>query len=122
MKASKFTLGIVVLMLLAVSGWASDKMKTNIQIFETVQVASPRLTPGAYRMTWTDSGSNAEVTFSQGKKMIVTLPAQASREGRGYDFPALHIDGASNMLIGVELPKVLLSFTHENAVRANSGD
>jgi hypothetical protein len=122
MKASKFTLGTVLLMLLSVSGWGSDKMKANIQIFETVQVASTQLTPGVYRMSWTTSGSNAEVTFAQGRKVFATVPAQASQEGSGYDFPALHIDGASNTLIGVGLPRALLSFTYENAVRANSGN
>ena len=67
MKASKFTLSTVVLVLLSVSAWANDKMKANIEIDETLHVGSTQLDPGKYKMTWTESGSNAEVTFSQGK-------------------------------------------------------
>src|SRR5260370_39577596 len=79
MKASKFTLSIVALVLLSVSAWARDKMKANIQIDETVHVGSTQLAPGAYRMTWTESGSNPELTFSPGKNVIATLPAHAAK-------------------------------------------
>ena len=36
MKASKFTLSTVVLVLLSVSAWAGNKMKANIHIDRTV--------------------------------------------------------------------------------------
>ena len=121
MKASKFTVSSIAVVLLSVSGWASDKMKANIQIYETVNVGSTQLAPGQYKMTWTESGSGAEVTFSQGKKVIVTLPAQATQERSEYDSPALLTDKASNTLTGVELPTVLLSFSSES-VPAKSGN
>jgi hypothetical protein len=122
MKTSKFALSTVVLLLLSVSGWASDKMKAKIQIDQTVRVGSTQLAPGEYLMTWTESGSNAEVTFSQGKKVIATVPAQATHEASGYDGPALQIDSTSNTLTGVELPKVSLSFNGENSVSTNPGN
>ena len=122
MTASKFTLGTVALVLLSISGWASDKMKANIQIFQTVQLGSTQLAPGEYKMTWTESGSNAEVTFSQRNKVIATVPAQVTQIRSGYDSPALHTDGTSNTLTGVELPKVSFSFTNDNAVPAKSGN
>ena len=119
MKASKFTLSTVVLVLLSVSAWASDKMKANIQIDQTLHVGSTQLDPGEYKMTWTESGSNAEVTFSQGKKVIATVPAQATQERSGYRSPALRIDVVSNTLVEVDLPAVSLSFTSENAAPAS---
>jgi hypothetical protein len=70
-------------------------------------------------MTWTESGSNAEVTFSQGKKVIATVPAQVTQERSGYRGPALRIDGVSNTLVGVDLPEVSLSFTSENTAPAS---
>jgi hypothetical protein len=121
MKASKFTLGTVALVLLSISGWASDKMKANIQIDQTVFVGSTQLAPGEYKITWTESGSNAEVTFSRGGKVIATVPAQVTQVRGGYQGPALHTDSVSHALTEVELPKVSLSFTSENAVPANSG-
>ena len=122
MKASKFTLGTIALVLLSVSAWASDKMKANIQIFKTVSVGSTQLAPGEYKMTWTGSGASAEATFSQGKRVIATVPAQVTEARSGYSGPALHTDSVSNTLTGVELPKVSLSFTSENSVPANSGN
>jgi hypothetical protein len=118
MKASKFTLSTVVLVLLSVSAWAGDKMKANIQINQTLHVGSMQLDPGEYKMTWTESGSNAEVTFSLGKKVTATVPARATQERSGYNSPALRID-SSDTLIEVELPEVSLSFTSENAAPAS---
>ena len=122
MKASNFTLGTIALVLLSVSGWASDRMKADIQIYNTVHVGSTQLAPGAYQLTWTGSGTNAEATFSQGKKVIATVPAQLTQERSGYSGPALYTDSVSNMLTGVGLPKVSLSFTSDNSVPSNSGN
>ena len=121
MKASRFTLGAIAVVLLSVSGWASDRMKADIQIYNTVHVGSTQLAPGEYEITWTGSGTSAEVTFSQGKKVIATVPAQLTQERSGYSSPALHTDSVSNTLIEVELPKVSLSFTSDNSIPANSG-
>ena len=119
MKASKFTLSTVAVVLLSVSVWAGDKMRANIRIYETVHVGSTQLTPGAYKMTWTESGSDAEVTFSQGKNVIATVPAHVTQVRSGFHSPAVHTDSSTSTLIGVELPEVTLSFTGENAVSAN---
>jgi hypothetical protein len=119
MKASKFTLSTVVLVLLSVSAWAGDKMKANIEIKETLHVGSTQLDPGEYKMTWTESGSNAEVTFSQGKKVIATVPAHLTQVRSGYHSPAIYTDSNTNALIEVGLPEVSLSFSNENAAPAN---
>ena len=94
MRASKVTLSTVVLVLLSASGWASDKMKANIQIYQTVHVGSTQFAPGEYKMTWTENGSTAEVTFSQGNKVIATIPAQVTQVRSGYDNPVLDTDSA----------------------------
>jgi hypothetical protein len=119
MKASKFTLSTAVLVLLSVGAWAGDKMRANIQIDETLHVGSTQLAPGAYKMTWTESGSNAEVTFSQGKKVIATVPAHVTQVRSGYHSPVVHTDRSTSSLIAVELPVVSLSFTSENAAPAS---
>jgi hypothetical protein len=113
MKVSKFTLSSIAVVLLSVSAWAGDKMKANIHIEETVHVGSTQLAPGAYKMTWTESGSDAEVTFSQGRKVIATIPAQVTLERSGYQNPALVTDIASSTLTKVALPTKSFSFTSE---------
>ena len=122
MKLSNFTFAIFALLLFPLSGWANDKMKAKIQIDQTLQVGWAQLGPGDYKMTWTESGSNAEVTFSQGKKVIATVPAQVTQERSGYDGPALRINSDSGTLMGVSLPKVSLTFTSKNAVPADPGN
>jgi len=122
MRASKVTLSAAVLVLFSVSGWAGDKMKANIHIDQTVHVGSTQLAPGEYKMTWTESGTNAEVTFSQDNKVVATVPAQVTQERSGYNSPALRTNRDSNTLTGVDLPTVSFSFTGDNAVPAKSGN
>jgi len=119
MKVSKFTLSTVALLLLSVSAWAGDKMKADIQIDQTLHVGSTQLAPGACKMTWTESGSNAEVTFSQGKNVIATVPAHVTQARSGFHSPAIHSNSSTSTLVEVELPEVSLSFTSENAASAS---
>lgn len=121
MKSSKFALSTALVVLLSVSVWASDKMKTKIQIDQPVNVGSTQLAPGEYEMTWIENGSEAEVTFWQWKKVIATVPALITHVRSGYENPALHTDSSSHTLTAVELPKVLLSLTSNNATQAKSG-
>ena len=122
MKLSKFMSASFVLLLFPVSGWAGDKMSATIHIDQTVHIGSTELAPGEYKMTWTQSGSNAEVTFSQGKKVILSVPAQATQERSGFNSPAVRTNSVSNTLIGVDLPKVSISFGRENAVAPSSSN
>jgi hypothetical protein len=119
MRASKFTLSTVVLVLLSVSAWAGDKMKANIEINQTLHVGSKQLDPGDYKMTWTESGSNAAVTFSRGKKVTATVPAHVTQVRSGFHSPAIHTDSSTSTLVEVELPEVSLSFTSENTAPAS---
>ena len=121
MKANKAMLATIALICFSVSGWAGDKMKANITIYEPVHVGSFQLAPGDYKMTWTESGSNAEVTFFQGRNVIATVPAQVTQARSSYDSPALHTDTVSGALTGVELPKLSFSFSGGNGVSVDSG-
>ena len=122
MKPSKFTFATLALLLFSLSGWASDKMRANIQIDQTVHIGSTELAPGEYKMTWRQSGSNAEVTISQNKRVIATVPARVAEVRSGYRSPALHIDSVSHTLTEVDLPKVSISFGSENAVPPSSSN
>jgi YD repeat-containing protein len=116
-KATKFALSLVAVALLSISALASDKMNASIQIQDAVHVGSTLLAPGQYRMTWTESGTRAEVTFLQGKKVIATVPAQVSQARSGYDGPVLHTDTVANTLAAVALPKMSFVFSNDNALQ-----
>jgi hypothetical protein len=122
MNLSKFTLTAFALLLFSLSGWASDKMRASIQIYQTVHIGSTELAPGEYKMTWTQSGSNAEVTISQDKRVIATVAARVAQVRSGYRSPVLLTDSVSNTLTGVDLPKVSISFGSENAVPPSSSN
>jgi hypothetical protein len=122
MKPSRFICATFALLLFSLSGWAGDKMRANIQIYQTVRIGSTELAPGEYKMTWTQSESNAEVTFSRGKKVIATVPAHVTRERSQYQSPATRTDGVSNTLVAVSLPQLLLSFTNNNTVPVDPGN
>lgn len=122
MKPNTFTFAVFGLMLLAVSGWASDKMKATLEIPQSVHIGESELAPGEYKMTWTQSGSSAEVTIYQHNKVIATVPARVAQVRSGYQGPALHINNATNRLTEVELPKVSISFTGESDAVPSSSE
>jgi hypothetical protein len=113
-KAIQVMICAVALVLFSVNGWARDKMKTNIHVDQTVNVGSTQLAPGEYKMTWTEGGRNAEVTFSQGNKVVATIPAEISQQHSGYDSPVVVTDSRSNRLTEVDLPGESFSFTADN--------
>ena len=114
MKLRTIALGAVTLALLTLSGWASDKMKANIMIYHAVSVGSTQLPAGEYTVTWTESGTGADVTFSQGKNVIGTVPAELAHGPTGYRSPAIITE--SDVLTGIDLPKTSFLFTHGSAV------
>ena len=120
MKANRFTSAILVVLLFSLSGWAGGKMSATIHLYETLHVGSTELAPGEYKMTWTQSGSNAEVTFSQNKRVIATVPARVAEVRSGYSDPVVEINTTSNTLDEVNLPKVSISFGSESAVPPSS--
>ena len=114
MKLRTIALSAVTLALLTLSGWAGEKMKANIMIYHAVNVWSTQLSPGEYTLTWTESGTGADVTFSQGKNVIATVPAELAQGPIGYRSPA--VITKSNVLTGIDLPKASFLFTNGSAV------
>jgi hypothetical protein len=49
--------------------------KKAIHLSESVTVEGKTLAPGDYKVEWTEPGPNVQVTISQGKNAVVTVPA-----------------------------------------------
>jgi len=111
MKVGKFTLTAVALTLLSVSGWASDKMRATVHIFDVVT--------GEYTIRWSGTGSNAEVTFAQGRKIIATVPAQVDQVRSGYSNTVVETDRRTNTLTKIALPKQSFSFGSNPDISGN---
>lgn len=65
------------LVLLAAPAFAAGNKPQNIEIPQTVQVGTAQLPAGNYKLAYTGTGSNVQVTLTQGKKTVLTFPATA---------------------------------------------
>jgi len=75
MKSS--LLKVVVLALaLGSTAFAATANKGNVRVSVPVQVAGTQLPAGDYVAKWDGTGPNVQVTFTQGKKVVATVPAQ----------------------------------------------
>jgi hypothetical protein len=119
MKLSRFTVTVIALIALSVAGWASDKMRATVHISEAVTVGSAQLAPGTYTIRWTETGSNAQVTFTQGKRFVTTVPAQVTQGRSGYAYTVIETDTRANTLTRIALPKQSFSFTTNAEISGN---
>jgi hypothetical protein len=77
MRNTKFTARFLTLsLLLAASAFAGNTNKGTLNIGQTVTVGGKQLAAGKYQLEWTGSGSDVEVTISDGKETIAKVPAQ----------------------------------------------
>ena|SRR5690349_23019103 len=119
MKVTKFTLASIAFIALSLSAFASDKMRATVHIDEAVSVGSVQLAPGAYRIKWTETGSDAQVTFLQGKRVIGTVPAQVTQGRSGYSDTVIETDTRAKALTKIALPKQSFSFTTNTDISGN---
>jgi hypothetical protein len=119
MKVSKFKLAAMAVVLLCVSGWATDKMRATVRIYDAVRVGSAQLAAGEYTIKWSGTASNAEVTFAQGRKVIATVPAQISEVPSGYANTVVETDTRTKTLTKIALPKQSFSFASSAEISGN---
>jgi hypothetical protein len=60
-------------LMLATSAFASDKGK--LQIYNPVTVNGTTLKPGDYKLEWTGTAGNVELSILQGKNVLAKVPA-----------------------------------------------
>ena len=66
---------LTVVSLMTIAAFAADAGSGTVRLDSSVKVGSTDLPAGSYKVTWTGSGDNAEITLKQGK-YVVTTPAQ----------------------------------------------
>jgi hypothetical protein len=90
MKRTKFTAGLLTLsLLLAASAVAGNPNKATLQVAETVTVGGKQLPAGKYQVEWAGSGSNVEVSISDGRETVAKvsahiLPLKKAEAASGY--------------------------------------
>jgi hypothetical protein len=96
------------LALVSVPAFAA-KNSENITIGHPVTVGSTQLPAAEYKVTWTETGSNAQVTLTHGKS-VVTLPAKVVEQKHNNNSIRTDDKGGASILLGIDLSKVSVDF------------
>ena len=87
--------------LLAVTAFAASGGSGKITLNSAVKVGSTELPAGDYKVTWTSSGDNAQVTLKQGKTSATTT-AQVVEVRRNNDAVATKNENGSRVLTEIQ--------------------
>ena len=89
MTCLKYTRALVAVAMLALSlsAFAADKKAdtktSSLELSEAVTVAGKALQPGSYKLQWTGTGSEVQLSFLQFGKTVAQVPAQVTAKGSG---------------------------------------
>ncbi len=128
MRKTKFTAALLTFsLLLAAGAIAGNSNKGTLNVTETVTVGGKQLPAGKYQVEWAGSGSDVEVSISNGKDTIARVPAQVlplkkAEAGSGY---STNTDQAGNkVLTGIFFggKKYELSIGEASAATATPSD
>jgi hypothetical protein len=128
MRKTKFTAALLTFsLLLAAGAIAGNSNKGTLNVTETVTVGGKQLPAGKYQVEWAGSGSDVEVSISNGRDTVAKVPAQVlplkkAEAGSGY---STNTDQAGNKaLTGIFFggKKYELSIGEASAATATPSD
>ena len=103
----RFASLILLSTLIAVTAFAADGGSGKIRLDSAVKVGTTELPAGDYKVTWTGSGANTEVTLTQGKTKV-TAPAQLVEVRRNSDGVSTRSENGSRVLTEIQFQKQTL--------------
>ncbi len=88
----RLALASLTLVLFSMAAWAANKKTVTISLSNPATVGSTQLAPGDYEVSWDGSGPSVDVTFSKGRREVVTVAAQMVEESSSgpYRNPATY--------------------------------
>ena len=99
--------GIAMLVaLFSAPAFAANSQTVNIPA--TVNVGSTQLPAGDYKVSWTGSGPNVQVTFAQNKKTFATVQANAVEQKNDRKGVTTNSQGGVSVLQSIQLSSVSL--------------
>jgi hypothetical protein len=116
---------MLMVLIVSISGFARNADSANVHFATSTRVGSNDLPAGDYRMTWTDSGPEAQVSFVQGKKVIATVPAKlapadnsmvVAHAGNGMEIDTAQ-EGSATILEEIHLEHLNLLFSRETTAQ-----
>jgi hypothetical protein len=97
----------MIVALLSVPAFAAKNSQT-VKLATIVTVGSTQIPAGDCKVTWTVSGSSAQVTLAENGKILVTVPAKVVDQRNDSISVATNSTNGSNVLMTINLDKVSL--------------
>ncbi len=98
---------LTVVSLLTIAAFAADAGSGTVRLDSAVRVGSTDVPAGSYKVTWTGSGDNAQVTLKQGK-YTVTAPAQVVDAKNSKDAFATKTENGARVLTQIQFKETTL--------------
>src|SRR5271169_3256690 len=92
---------LVLLTMISITGFAADGGSGKVRLDGAVKVGSTELPAGEYKVTWTGSGDNAQVTLKQGKTTAIAT-AQVMEVRRNNDAFTTKSENGSRVLTEIQ--------------------
>jgi hypothetical protein len=89
---------------------AATKNSAHVVLDNPVTVGTTEVPKGNYKVEWTGTDANAEVTFTSGK-WSKTIPAHIVEEKNSVEAQTTTLKGDKTILTGLELHNATLVFT-----------
>ena len=86
------------------------KNSENITISNPVTVGTTQVPAASYKVAWTSTGSNSQVTLTHGKS-VFTLPAKVVEQKNNVSSVLTQTKDGANVLEGINLSNVTVTFT-----------
>jgi len=114
--------GVALLALAFTFSAYAAKNSTTVTFSQPVQVGSANLPAGPVKVSWTGTGSDAQLTFAPRGKNPVTVPAQIVAQKNGEAaISTVNVNGVQ-YLQEIELDNLTLVVRNAPATGANSGN
>jgi hypothetical protein len=115
----KIIASLITLVSLQIFSFAATAKSESITFYEPITVASSTLPAGTYNVSWTE-GATANVTFSQGKKNVATVPATVvAKKNSDIGIQASKSESGKK-LQGIDFKNASLSFRGTDAARSGN--
>jgi hypothetical protein len=86
MKASRLSAILFVgSLLLTTAALAANTTKKTMHLFEKAEIEGKLLNPGDYRVEWSGTGPNIQLSIVQGRETVATVPARIVAENTPND-------------------------------------
>lgn len=97
----RFSSLLILATMISITAFAADGGSGKVRLDSAVRVGSTELPAGEYKVTWSGSGDNAQVTLKQGKTMATTT-AQVVEVRRNSDAFATKNENGSRVLTEIQ--------------------